>query len=179
MIAAELGHYFSNSLLLGFVVGIPLYGVFKRIRVFDTFVEGAKESIPIMVKLFPYLLAMIIAIGMFRASGGFELISDLLSPFLHWIGMPTEVFPMALMRPFSGSASNGLLVDIIQNYGPDSIAAQIAATMTGSTETTFYVLAIYFGVVGIRHTRHAVPVGLIADVVGLMSAVWICRWLLG
>ncbi len=178
MAMVQIGHYISDSLFLGFVIGIPLYGACRRVRVFDVFVDGARESIPIMVKVFPYLLAMIVAIGMFRASGGFELISGLLSPLLGWIGMPTEVFPMALMRPFSGSASNSLLVDIIQHYGPNSLSSQIAATMTGSTETTFYVLAVYFGVVGVRHTRHAVPVGLLADVVGILSAVWVCRWLL-
>lgn len=174
----QVGHFISSGLFLLFAVGIPVYGAIRGVRVFDTFTTGAKESIPIMVKLFPFLLAMIVAISMFRASGGFELIGNLLAPALSWIGMPAEVFPMALMRPFSGSAGNSLLVDMIRTYGPDSLIAQMAATMMGSTETTFYILAIYFGVVGIKYSRHAVPVGLIADVAGLMVAVWICRIML-
>jgi spore maturation protein B len=149
------------------------------LNVYETFVDGAKEGFTLIVRLIPYFVAMIVAIGMFRASGGFELLGVWLAPALSWLGIPAEVLPLALVRPFSGQASNAVLVDIANTHGGDSLIAKMAATMMGSTETTFYVVAVYFGAVGIARTRHAIPVGLIADLVGVIAAVWICRWMLG
>lgn len=168
---------FSNILFLLFVVGIPLYGAFKKINVFDAFIDGAKEGFSVSVGLIPYLLALMLAIGMLRASGFFELLYGWLAPVLTYVGMPPELLPLALIRPFSGSASNGLMADLMHQYGGNSMIAKMAATMMGSTETTFYVIAIYFGSVNIRRTRHAIPAGLLADLTGVIASVWICRLL--
>lgn len=165
----------SNWLFLSLVAGIPLYGYFQKVKVYETFVEGAKEGFQIAVKIIPYLVAILVAIGMFRASGAIDGLSKLLSPVLEWIGMPAEVLPLAIIRPLSGSGANGVMAELIETHGGNSFIARLAATMAGSTETTFYVLAVYFGAVNIRRTRHAVPAGLFADVVGILSAVWICR----
>lgn len=174
----SLAQSISNAVFLGFCVGIPCYGYIKKVRVYDSFIIGAREGLNIAIKIIPYLVAMIVAIGMFRAAGGFDLLGSWLAPLLSMLGIPQEILPLALMRPFSGSASNGMLAELIQTHGPDSMIAHIGATLMGSTETTFYVIAVYFGAVGIRRTRHAVPVGLIADVVGVMAAVIICKILL-
>ncbi len=165
----------SNGLFLMFIVGIPIYGAWKKINVFDAFVEGGKEGFTISISLLPYLLAMLVAIGMLRASGFFELLNTWLGPWLARIGMPPELLPLALIRPFSGSASNGLMADLIHQYGGNSLIGKMAATLMGSTETTFYVIAVYFGSVSIRHTRHAIPAGLLADLAGVLASVWICR----
>lgn len=166
---------FSNGLFLLFVVGIPLYGAWKKINVFEAFVEGAKDGFSTSMSLIPYLIAMMVAIGMLRASGFFELLSAWLGPLLMRVGMPPELLPLALIRPFSGSASNGLMADLMHQYGGNSLIGQMAGTMMGSTETTFYVIAVYFGIVNIQRTRHAIPAGLLADLAGIIASVWICR----
>lgn len=166
---------FSNLFFLLFVVGIPLYAAIKKINVFDAFIEGAKDGFSTATSLIPYLIAMMVAIGMLRASGFFELLSTWLGPLLTYVGMPPELLPLALMRPFSGASSNGLMVDLMHQYGGNSFIAKTAATMMGSTETTFYVIAIYFGAVNIRHTRHAIPAGLLADLTGVIASVWVCH----
>ncbi|MCR9192916.1 MAG: spore maturation protein [Gammaproteobacteria bacterium] len=168
----------SDILFLLFVVGIPVYAAIKKINVFDSFVEGAKDGFSISVSLIPYLIAMMVAIGMLRASGFFELLSDWLTPIMARLGMPTELLPLALMRPFSGSASNGMMADLMHQFGGNSFIGQAAGTMMGSTETTFYVIAVYFGSVNIRRTRHAIPAGLLADLTGIVASVWICHLLL-
>lgn len=167
----------SNWLFLIFIVGIPFYGVIKKINVFDTFVGGAKQGFETSINIVPYLIAMLVAIGMLRASGFFELMSHVLSPLLSALGMPSELVPLALIRPFSGSASNGIMAELIHENGGNSFIAQTAATMMGSTETTFYVIAVYFGAVGIKRTRHAIPAGLLADLAGIIASVTICRYL--
>ena len=167
----------SNIIFLMFVVGIPFYAAFKRINVFDSFVDGAKDGFQTAVNLIPYLIAMLVAIGMLRASGFFELLGQVLKPLLTRLNIPMEIIPLVLIRPFSGSASNGILVDIIQQFGGDSWVSKMAATIMGSTETTFYVVAIYFGTINIRHTRYAVPVGLIADFVGMTTAIIVAHLL--
>lgn len=167
----------SNVLFLFFIVGIPLYAAYKKVNVFDAFVAGAKQGFDTSVTLIPYLVAMLVAIGMLRASGFFELIHSVLAPVMTLIGMPSEVLPLALIRPFSGSASTGVMAELIHQYGGDSLISKIAATMMGSTETTFYVIAVYFGSVGIRRTRHAILVGLLADLSGIIASVLICRYL--
>lgn len=168
----------SNWIFLTIVVGIPLFGFFRKVKVYEAFVDGAKDGFQIVIKIIPYMVAMLVAIGMFRASGGFTLLSNFLSPVLTRIGMPAEVLPLALVRPFSGSAANGVLADIIHHNGGNAYVSHLAGTIMGSTETTFYVLAVYFGAVSIRRTRHAVPAGLVADIVGILAAIVVCRWLL-
>ena len=172
----ELSRYIIPFLL----AGIPLYGlIIKKVEVYECFVEGAKDGFTIAIRIIPYLVAILVAIGMFRASGTLDMILSLLTPLLNVLGFPPENLPLALMRPLSGSGSIGLLSDLVNQHGADSLIAKIGATMFGSTETTFYVLAVYFGSVGIRKTRHALAAGLIADAVGVITAVFICRILLG
>lgn len=168
---------FSNWIFLLFIFGIPLYGALKKINVFDAFVTGAKQGFEVSVSIIPYLVAMMVAIGMLRASGFFELVQTLLAPVLSALGMPSELLPLALIRPFSGSASTGIMAELIHQHGGNSFIAKTAATMMGSTETTFYVIAIYFGAVGIKRTRHAIPAGLLADFAGVVASVAICRYL--
>ena len=166
----ELSRYIIPVLL----VGIPFYGLaVKKVKVYESFVEGAKDGFTIAVRIIPYLVAILVAIGMFRASGALDILLTLLSPILNAVGFPPENLPLALMRPLSGSGSLGLLTDLIKQHGPDSLISKIGATMFGSTETTFYVLAVYFGSVGVRRSRHALAAGLIADFFGIISAVYI------
>lgn len=173
----NIANQLSNWIFLAFIVGIPLYGTIKKINVFDVFVTGAKQGFETSVTIIPYLIAMIVAIGMLRASGFFELLAKLLAPALTAIGMPTELVPLALVRPFSGAASTGLMADIIHQHGGNSLISKTAATMMGSTETTFYVIALYFGSVGIKYTRYAIPAGLLADLAGVIASVVVCRYL--
>ena len=156
---------------------IPLVAAVRRVKVYEEFIEGAKEGFQTAVRIMPYLVAILVAIGMFRAAGGIEMVAKGLAPVLSVIGFPTELLPMAFMRPLSGSGSLGVLTDIAKVHGADSLMARTAATIFGSTETTFYVLAVYFGSVGVRRTRHALAAGLVADVVGIGMSVFIC-WVL-
>lgn len=170
------GTVLSNTLFLSFVAGIPLYAACKRVKIYDEFIEGAKDGLQVTIKILPHLIGMLVGIGMFRAAGGFIWLGNVMSPLLSWLGIPRELLPLAVMRPFSGGASNGLLVEMINTHGADSLLAKMGATLMGSTETTFFVLAIYFGAISIKRTRYAVPTGLIADVVGVIAAVWVCRF---
>ncbi|OGV25893.1 MAG: spore maturation protein [Legionellales bacterium RIFCSPHIGHO2_12_FULL_37_14] len=167
----------SNLLFLSFIVGIPLYATYKKLNVFDSFIVGAKKGVNTTLGLLPYLVAMIVAIGMLRASGFFALFAKLLNPILDKIGMPPDLLPLALIRPFSGSAANGITAELIHHEGGNSIISKMAATIMGSTETTFYVIAIYFGAVSIKRTRHAIPTGLIADFAGVVASIVVCRLL--
>jgi len=174
--AINLVSYFIIPLML---VGFPLYGLYKRVPVYESFVVGAKEGFQVAVRIIPYLVAILFAVAMFRASGAMDALARLLSPILGPIGFPAEVLPMALIRPLTGSGSAALVVDMINRYGEDSIYVKMASVMFGSTETTFYVIAVYFGAVNIRKTRHAVPVGLTADISAMLFAVWSVRLLFG
>jgi len=162
--------------LLGF---FPLYAAARGVKVYDEFVEGAKEGFGVILKIIPFLVTMLVAIGMFKGAGGIDLLSRLLSPILTPLQFPTDLLPLALMRPLSGSGTLALLTDIVHRLGPDNIVSLTAATIYGSTETTFYVAAVYFGAVGIKQTRHAIPAGLLADLTGVVASVIICRAVLG
>ncbi|MBT8392451.1 MAG: spore maturation protein [Ignavibacteriaceae bacterium] len=153
------------------------YGAIKKVKVYESFVEGAKDGFTIAVKIIPYLVAMLVAIGIFRAGGAMEWLIYILSPITSFIGFPADALPMALMRPLSGSGSLGIMSENLAVYGPDSFVGVLVSTFYGSTETTFYVLAVYFGSVNIKNTRHALPVGLIADVAGILGALFIVRLL--
>jgi len=153
----------------------PLYAALKRVPVYEVFVEGGKEGFQVAVRIIPYLVAMLVAIEMFRGAGGVELLTTWLRPWLDQVGFPSELLPMALVRPLSGTASVAVMTDLAGQFGGDHILSRMAATILGSTETTFYVVAVYFGAVNIRRTRHAVPAGLIADTVGVVASVAICR----
>lgn len=161
------------------LVGFPLYGLYRRVPVYESFVEGAKEGFQVAVRIIPYLVAILFAVAMFRASGAMDLLARALGPILRPIGFPAEVLPMAIIRPLTGSGSAALVVDMINRYGEDSIFVKMAAVMFGSTETTFYVIAVYFGAINIKKTRHAVPAGLTADIAAMLFAVWSVRLLFG
>jgi spore maturation protein B len=161
------------------VVGFPLYGLFKRVPVYESFVVGAKDGFNVAVRIIPYLVAILFAIGMFRASGAMDFLTGALDPVLSLVGFPAEVLPMAIIRPLTGSGSAALVADMIGQYGEDSIFVKMVAVMFGSTETTFYVIAVYFGAVNIRKTRHALGAGLTADFSAMIIAVWTVRLLFG
>jgi spore maturation protein B len=159
------------------LVGIPLLGIIRGVKVYDVFIEGAKDGFQVAVRIIPFLVAILVAIGMFRGSGAMDMLTNAVRPVMAVIHFPPELFPLAMMRSLSGSGSLALTTDIIKRFGPDSLLARTAATMYGSTETTFYVLAVYFGAVGVKRTRHAVAAGLIGDVVAMMAAVAICAFM--
>ncbi len=161
------------------LLGIPAYGYFKKVKVYEAFTDGAKEGFETAVRIIPYLVAMLVAIGVFRKSGAMDIVSNIVSPITNLIGMPAEVLPMAIMRPLSGGGAEGILGDLMSTYGADSLIGRMSSVMLGSTETTFYVLAVYFGSVAIKKTRHALPAGLIADAVGLITAVLVTRLMFG
>ena len=158
-----------------FLSFFPLYAALRRIKVYEEFVEGAKEGFQVAVRIIPFLVTILAAIGMFRSAGGIKLLADFLSPVLTFFNFPTELLSLAFMRPLSGSGSLSLFSDVVKNFGPDHIYSLMAGTMYGSTETTFYVVAVYFGSVGIRRTRHAIAAGLLADLAGMTASIIICR----
>ena len=159
-----------------FLIGFfPLYGALRGVAVYEEFIEGAKEGIQVALRIFPYLVAILVAVGIFRAAGGIDLLSIILAPLLDLIGLPAQVLPLVLVRPLSGSAATGLFAEIVKACGPDSYAAQLAGTILGGTETTLYVLAVYFGSVAIRRGRHALAAGLLADAAGVAASLVICR----
>lgn len=161
----------------------PLFAALKGVSVYEEFIEGAKEGFQVAVRIIPYLIAILVAVGMFRAAGGIEMIARAAGPFLSAIGFPVELLPLVLMRPLSGGGANGIFNELIQVNGPaggpDSLISRMAGSIMGSTETTFYVIAVYFGSVAIRRTRHAVPAGLVADITGVIASIIICRMVFG
>jgi spore maturation protein B len=159
------------------LVLIPLVGLIRKVKVYDVFVEGAKEGFDVGVNIIPFLVGILVAIGMFRGSGAMELLTSALRPLATATGFPAELVPLAILRSLTGSGSLAFTTDLVKTYGPDSLMARTAATMYGSTETTFYVLAVYFGAVGVRRTRHAVPAALVGDVVAAIAAVVVCAWM--
>jgi len=154
---------------------IPLFATLRRVRVYEEFVEGAKEGFDVAIRIIPYLVAMLVAVGMFRAAGGIDWLSHVLSPVLNLVGFPTDLLPMVLVRPLSGSGSLGFFTELVKQFGPDSLIARMGGTIYGSTETTFYVLAVYFGSVAVKRTRHALLAGLTADFVSVVVAVIVCK----
>lgn len=153
------------------LVAIPLAGIIRKVKVYDVFIEGAKEGFDVAVRIIPFLVGLLVAIGMFRGSGAMDLLTAALRPIVTPIGFPPELVPLGILRSLTGSGSLAFTTDLIKSHGPDSFLGRTAATMYGSTETTFYVLAVYFGAVGVRRTRHAVPAALIADLVAALAAV--------
>jgi spore maturation protein SpmA len=169
----------SAWMLPPIIAGCVAYGWVRGVRVYDALVEGAKEGFDVAVRIIPYLVAILVAVGMFRASGGIAILVEWLSGITTRIGMPAEALPMALLRPLTGSGAQGVMVEAMKAHGPDSLIGYMVSTFQGSTETTFYVLAVYFGAVGVRRTRHAVPACLIADIAGILTAVLIVNLLFG
>lgn len=155
-----------------FVLGVILYSLHRKIGVFDTFIEGAKENIKVSIDILPSLVALMLAVEMFKASGALTALTELIEPITRVIGIPSECVPLALMRPISGSGALSMLDSILAEYGPDSFIGRVASVLMGSTETTLYTVAVYFGAVKIRKTRHALPSALVGDFMAfLLSAL--------
>ena len=169
-----------SKLLVPFLLAVfPLYAALRGVKIYEEFVEAAKEGFDVAIRIIPYLLAMLCAVGMFRAAGGIDMITSVLAPVLKLIHFPTELLPMVLLRPMSGSGTLGMFTELTKQFGPDSLIARMAGTIYGSTETTFYVLAVYFGSVAIRRTRYAVIAGLTADAVSVIVSIVLCRAMFG
>lgn len=167
----------ANILLMTIIVGFIMAGVRKKINVYDAFIEGAKEGFQTAVRIIPYLVAILVGIGVFRASGAMDMIIDGIKWIVGVLGGNTDfvgALPTALMKPLSGSGARGMMVDAMTTYGADSFVGRLSCVFQGSTDTTFYILAVYFGSVGIRYTRHAVACGLLADLAGVIAAIAIC-----
>ncbi len=156
---------------------IPLYGYYKKVPVYESFVAGAEEGFTTAVKIIPFLVGMMIAISVFRASGAMDYVALLLDPLTARIGAPSEILPLALMRPLSGSGVLGMASELMRIYGPDSFIGRLASVMQGTTDTTFFILTVYFGSVGIKKYRYAIVTGLTADVIGFLASLYICNLL--
>ncbi|MCF2592445.1 spore maturation protein [Bacteroides caecigallinarum] len=172
----------ANVFLFLIIIGFILAGVRKKVNVYDAFVDGAKEGFTTAVRIIPYLVAILVAIGVFRSSGSMDYIINGVAAAVGWCGIDSEfvaALPTAIMKPLSGSGARGLMVDAMTTYGADSFVGRMACIFQGSTDTTFYILAVYFGSIGVSKTRHAVPCGLLADLAGIISAIFICYLFFG
>lgn len=174
----DLINSLSSWIVPFIILAIPLYAyAAKRIKVYESFIEGAKEGFAMGVRIVPYLVGILVAIGMFRASGALDWLVALLHPLTNPTGFPPEVLPTALMKPFSGSGALGLMSDLFKAHGPDSFIGRLASVIQGSTETTFYILAVYSGAVAIRNTRYTLAASLLGDLAGIVAAFVACRLL--
>jgi len=174
----ELANSASNWIVPLLILAVPLYAyAVKRVRVYESFIEGAKEGFTIGVRIMPYLVAILVAIGMFRASGAMDGLVWILRPVIGWTGFPPEALPSSLMRSLSGSAAFAMSSEIFKIYGPDSFIGRLVSVIQGSTETTFYIMAVYFGAVAVRKTRYTLAASLITDFSGIVAAYGICRLL--
>lgn len=176
-ILKNLVTFISLIAIPGLIFVFLLWGILKKVKVYEVFVEGAKEGFNVAIRIIPFLVAMLVGIAIFRASGAMDVLTTVLTPITALIGFPAEAIPMALMRPLSGSGSLGIMTELMKVHGPDSFIGVLASTIYGSTETTFYVLAVYFGSVNIKKIRHALPAGLLADVAGILGALFVTRLL--
>ncbi|UOQ87408.1 spore maturation protein [Gracilibacillus salinarum] len=159
------------------VMFILLVAIIKKVPAYEVFVEGGKEGLKMSVSLLPFLLGMLVAIAILRSSGALDAFIQLVEPILIKVGIPAEIAPLAILRPISGTAALSVTSEIIQVYGPDSFLGRLASTMQGSTDTTFYILTVYFGAVGIKKMGNALKIGLIADFIGIIVSVIIVTWL--
>jgi spore maturation protein SpmB len=167
----------ANILLMVIIIGFILAGLRKKVNVYDAFIEGAKDGFTTAVRIIPYLVAILVAIGVFRASGAMDMLIGGVQWCVEASGLNADwvgALPTALMKPLSGSGARGMMVDAMTTYGADSFIGRLSCVFQGSTDTTFYILAVYFGSVGIRYTRHAVACGLLADLAGIIAAIFIC-----
>ena len=167
----------SAWLIPALILVVLVWGIAKKIPVYETFIDGAKDGLKVSVDILPYLIAIIVAVSMLRASGFFEIAQQLLGGLLTWLKIPVDVLPVMFIRSLSGSAVLGLFSEIAHNFGPDSYVTKLTAIMVGSSETTFYVLAVYFGAVVVKKFRHALLAGILADIIGIVTAIAVARWL--
>lgn len=168
-------NYIIKSIIPIIVFIVVTYGIFKRVKVYECFVEGAKEGIGICIKIFPYLLAMIIAVGVFRESKALDYFIALVRPVVEIIGLPPEVVPLVLVKPLSGSGALGIFAETLSKFGPDSYIGRVSSIIMGSTETIFYTLTVYFGAVGIKKIRHTLWAAIMADMSAIIAAVVVTR----
>mgnify|MGYP006273375935 CR=1 FL=1 len=169
----------ASTALPALLLTFPIYAAGRGVRVYEQFVEGAKDGFDTVKRIIPYLVAILVAVRMFREAGGIDFLSRALGPLLGHIGMSPELLPMSLVRPLSGSATTGLFTEIVTKFGADSLLSRTAATIFGSTETTLYVLSVYFGSVNIRNGRQSLLAGLVADITAVLASIWICHWFFG
>ena len=169
----------SAWILPTLIAALILYGWVRGVRVYDSLVEGAKQGFQVAIRIIPYLVAILVVIGMLRASGGVDLLTSGLAPLTAMIGLPAEALPMAILRPLTGSGAFAIMTEAMTTYGADSFIGYMVSTFQGSTETTFYTLAVYYGAVGIKHTRHTIPACLLADSAGILGAVFIVNLIFG
>ena len=169
----------STWMIPAIIALIPQNAAFRKVPVYESFVLGAKDGFGTAVELIPHLVGMMVAISMFRASGAMDVILHALRPLFDWFGVPSEVMPLGLLRPITGAGSLAFTTDLIKEYGPDSMIGRIASTIQGSTDTTLYVLTVYFGAIGVRRTRYALKVGLFSDLVGFVAAIVVCLFVFG
>jgi spore maturation protein B len=168
----------ANSAIPFIIVIVAVVGMARGVKVYETFIEGAKEGFEVAVRIIPYLVGILVAVGMVRAAGLLDLIGAALAPVMALVGVPAETLPMVLVRPLSGSGADGVMVELMKTHGPDSVPATTAAVMSGAADTTFYILAVYFGSVGVERIRHALWAGLLGDLAGLLAAAWVTQALL-
>ena len=161
------------------LIGIPIIGYIRGVRVYEAFVEGASEGFSLAIRLMPFLIAMLVAVNVFRASGAMDIVTTYLEPCLTIFHVPPDLVALALLRPFSGTASLGVTTDILTQYGADSLLGLMASTAMGSTDTTFYIVSVYFGAIGITRARYAPFVGVCGDIIGFLLSVWVCRIVFG
>ncbi|OPA81400.1 spore maturation protein [Paenibacillus selenitireducens] len=164
----------SSWAIPAIIVFIPLYAYFRKVPVYESFVDGAKDGFDTVIRIIPSLVGMMVAISVFRASGAMDLMVGWVRPFFDAIGVPSEVLPLGLLRPITGAGSLAFATDLIKQYGPDSLIGRMASTIQGSTDTTIYVLTVYFGAIGIRKGRYALKVGLLSDLIGFAAAIFVC-----
>ncbi|QXM06872.1 spore maturation protein [Crassaminicella indica] len=172
----QILNFISIMIIPILITIILVHGMIKKVNIYEAFVEGAKEGFQTAIRIMPYLIAIFLAIGIFKDSGALNIFIKILSPITKLFGVPSEVLPLAIMRPISGSGSLGILKDLVGTYGPDSFIGRLACTMMGSAETIFYTMAVYFGAVGIKRGRHTLPAALISHIAAIFASVWVCRW---
>ena len=169
-----------SSLAVPFIIlTILVYGYLRGVKVYEVFVEGAAEGVRTSIRILPYLVAMLLAIGIFRSSGAMDIFMSIFKFPALLLGIPPQVMPLVLMRPLSGSGALGVLSEILKTYGPDSFIGRVASTMMGSTETILYTISVYFGAVGVKNIRHVLPAALAADLAGVLASVFVCRLFFG
>ncbi|HNR42211.1 MAG TPA: nucleoside recognition domain-containing protein [Bacteroidales bacterium] len=179
---SDVSTFAANFILISVITLFIVLALIKKVNVYDAFIEGAKEGFNIAVRIIPFLVAMLVAIGIFRASGAMDFIISGIAGFFGWLGVDTKftgALPVAFMKPLSGSGARGLMVDAMATYGPDSFIGRLACTMQGTTDTTFYIIAVYFGSVGIKNTRYAIGCGLLADLAGFTAAILVAYLFFG
>lgn len=165
----------GNWFIPMFLLLVFLHGAYKRVPLYDTFIEGAREGLSLAMKLLPYVVGIYVAVGVFRSSGAMEALLAPIKPVLTFLEVPGEVLPLMVVRPLSGPAALGLTSELIEKFGPDSFIGRLASTIDGSCDTTLYILAVYYAAVGIKNPRYSLPVGLIADMSGFTASVIICK----